>query len=182
MLTLTGAELALEYQWHYLVYAEGDSTEQELRAFHALEPRRDGVYLNYGAGSWSRTLKILRGEGWNVYGFEPHGDASPAGSEVISKRETLAGMRFDGIFSNNVLEHLRHPADELRAMSNLLNAGARMVHATPCFEYLYEYTRFHLFFYLGRSREMLGQQAGLTLDQFIKDDEFMACVWRKSTQ
>ena len=53
-----------------------------------------------------------------------------------------------------------------------------MAHATPCFEYLYEFTRFHLFFFLGRSRELLAKSAGLDLSEFSCDGEFMCAVMR----
>ena len=32
-------------------------------------------------------------------------------------------------------------------MSSLLPTGGMMSHATPCFEYRFEFTRFHLFFF-----------------------------------
>jgi len=173
---LSNAELSQEYEWHYSVYDEGDSTEQELRAFHALQPSRDGAYLNYGSGAWSRSIQILRAEGWNVLAFEPHDSASTGADYVISNRSLLSTMKFDGVFSNNVLEHLPQPVSELLYMRSLLKAGGRMSHATPCFEYLYEYTRFHLFFYLGRSRALLANQANLSITEYISDGEFMCCV------
>lgn len=175
MFSLTPEQLAEDYGWHYRAYAEADSTEQELRAFRALSPAREKTYLNYGAGRWSRCLEILRSEGWNVYGYEPHaGATSPA--HIVTDAKALAEMRFDGIFSNNVLEHLRNPIDELRRLKTLLRPAALMCHATPCFEYLYEYTRFHLFFYCGQSRNLLLEKADLKLQRFIADGEFMAVI------
>jgi len=108
MLDLTADELTLEYEQHYRVYQEGDSTAQELRAFHSLNPSREGTYLNYGAGAWSRSISELRADGWNVFAYEPHESAS-AGEHVITRAEQLEAMKFDGIFSNNVLEHFRNP-------------------------------------------------------------------------
>lgn len=173
MLRLTGAALSNEYEWHYRVYSEGDSTEQELRAFHSLAPRREGIYLNWGAGSWSTTLQILRAEGWNVHGYEPHESAADPGTHIISNPAALAAMHFDGIFSNNVLEHLRYPAATLIEMRERLKPGGIMAHATPCFEYRFEFTRFHLFFFLGRSRQLLAGQAGLRVLDFSADGDFM---------
>lgn len=176
MLRLSGAELSRDYEWHYQVFTEGDSTIQEVRAFHALMPERDGVYLNWGAGAWSKSVDVLRQDGWNVYGYEPHGSASASGPYLISDKAQLSAMRFDGIFSNNVLEHLRHPVRELTIMRDLLKNGGSMSHATPCFEYLYEFTRFHLFFYLGRSRSILADKAGLRIDDFVSEGEFMNII------
>lgn len=62
-------------------------------------------------------------------------------------------------------------------MKEILTADARMSHATPCFEYLYEYTRFHLFFYLGRSRTLLAEKAGLVVSDFVVDNEFMCALY-----
>ena len=180
MFRLSESELSQDYEWHYRVYSEGDSTEQELRAFHALAPSKEGIYLNYGAGAWSKTLQILRAEGWNVYAYEPHGSASTGEGHVITDRKTLAAMKFDGLFSNNVLEHLRYPVDELAFMRSLLKPAALMSHATPCFEYLYEYTRFHLFFFLGRSREVLARKTGLSICDFVVEGEFMNCIYKLS--
>ena len=194
MLRLSEAELSRDYEWHYRVFSEGDSTTQEVRAFHALAPEKNGVYLNWGTGAWSNTIDVLRQDGWNVYGYEPHGSASTSGPSsmsdnvygyklqdqastgspwLISDKEQLSAMRFDGIFSNNVLEHLRYPVRELSMMRDLLKAGGRMSHATPCFEYRYEFTRFHLFFYPGRSRSALAGKAGLRIDDFVSEGEFM---------
>lgn len=176
MFQLSSAELTQDYEWHYSIYEEGDSTEQELRAFHSLHPSREGTYLNYGAGAWSRSVQRLRDEGWNVFAFEPHGSASTAANYVISSRSVLSAMKFDGLFSNNVLEHFRQPISELSFMRSLLKPGGRMAHATPCFEYRYEYTRFHLFFFLGRSRALLAQNIGVSIKEFISDNEFICCV------
>lgn len=177
MLRLSETGLARDYEWHYRVFTEGDSTAQEVRAFHALQPRPDGIYLNWGAGAWSQTVDLLRQEGWQVYGYEPHGSATGGSPHCITDQQQLAAMRFDGIFSNNVLEHLRHPARDLAAMRALLRQGGRMSHATPCFEYLYEFTRFHLFFYPGRARATLAARAGLQIDATITDGEFINLVF-----
>jgi hypothetical protein len=177
MFELSPAELSQDYEWHYKVYEEGDSTEAELRAFHSLNPRRDGVYLNYGAGSWSRTVPLLREQGWNVFAYEPHGSAATDGEWLISSEAQMQHNQFDGIFSNNVLEHFRQPANDLHRMLAWLKPGAQMAHATPCFEYLFEYTRFHLFFFPGRSREVLARRAGLKIESFEVYGMFLNAVY-----
>ena len=179
MLEMTPAELTQEYEWHYKVYEEGDSTPAEIRAFHSLNPSRDGVYVNYGAGAWSRSVPQLREQGWNVHAYEPHASASDTEAWCISDEKQLKAMHFDGLFSNNVLEHLRNPANDLRRMMSMLKPGARMAHATPCYEYLYEFTRFHLFFFPGRSRELLASKSGLTIDSFEVDEHYMNCVFSR---
>lgn len=179
MLELSSAELSNDYQWHYKVFSEGDSTEAEMRTFFAMNPKKEGVYLNWGAGCWSKTLDLLRSEGWNVYGYEPFSSSPQQSPHLISSKKTMQLMRFDGIFSNNLLEHLKHPVDELIEMRSFLKEDGIMSHTTPCFEYLYEYTRFHLFFFLGRSTAILADKAGLSIKDFCKDGEFMNLLLHK---
>jgi len=64
-------------------------------------------------------------------------------------------------------------------MASLTKAGSLMSHATPCFDYKFEFTRFHLFFFLGRSREVLAKRAGLDVVSFEEDGNFMNWVLRK---
>ena len=173
MLSLSAEELANEYEWHYRVFSEGDSTEQELRAFHALNPERDKKYVNWGSGAWSHSIEVLRADGWQVFGYEPHGSASGEGDAILRSLAELNALKPSGIYSNNVLEHLRHPIDELKTMSSLLPAGGMMSHATPCFEYRFEFTRFHLFFFLGRSRNFLADRAGLKIVDYLADGDYM---------
>lgn len=177
MLQLTPAELSAEYDWHYRIFTEGDSTDQELRAFFALDPQPGGTYLNYGAGAWSRSVQQLRAQGWNILAYEPTQSAQQQVG-LITHPQELARHRFDGIYSNNVLEHLRHPVAELRHLASLLKPGGRMSHATPCFEYLYEYTRFHLFFFTGRSRLYLAEQAHLDICHTTQDGHYINAVYQ----
>ena len=179
MLSLSAEELTREYEWHYRVFSEGDSTEQELRAFYALKPERDKKYVNWGSGAWSRSIEILRADGWQVFGFEPHGSASGEGEAILRSVDDLIALKPDGIYSNNVLEHLRHPVDELKTMSSLLPPGGMMSHATPCYEYRFEFTRFHLFFFLGRSRAFLADRAGLKTVDYVADGDFMNLLLAK---
>jgi Methyltransferase domain len=178
MLSLSPQELTQEYEMHYRLYPEGDSTTNEIRAFHALQPSRQGKYLNYGAGGWSQSVSELRAQGWDVLAYEPHKSAA-GGAFEITDEATLASMRFDGIFSNNVLEHFQNPIAALRKMSALLTPTGRMSHATPCFQYLYEYTRFHLYFFPGRSLSFVARRADLKIDRFIEDGEYICALLSK---
>lgn len=175
MFQLSDDELSDEYDAHYRVYEDGDSTDHELRAFYALNPIRSGRYLNFGAGRWSATSALLRNQGWDVMSFDPYVSGS-SGSEAgaLQSWSDLNKLRFDGIFSNNVLEHLPDPVSTLRNLTRILEPGGQMVHATPCFEYLYEYTRFHLFFFTGKSADVLAQLAKLQMVEQIRDGEYMS--------
>lgn len=175
MFALDDELLDLEYRNLYRVYSESDSTLSSTRAFALLKPSRDGAYLDFGCGgTWTAAIQTLRDQGWNLRGFEP--SARHSSVDVLSRWAEIESLRFDGIYSHNVLEHLFDPVATTIRLRGLLNPGGRIVHVTPCFEYLYEYTRFHVFFFPGRAAEVLAARAGMRIVDRVRDGEFMACV------
>lgn len=168
--------VAADYRLLYEHYCEGDSTEAELRAFELLKPRRDGLYLNWGSGAWSGTVDKLRAEGYDVWGFEPN--AVTQSPFVVEHREGVSA-RFDGIFSNNVIEHFFDPAEMFRDMASLLKPRGTMVHASPCYAWSCAYTRFHVFFPVGDAPNALAKRTGFQLTQAIDDGEFRARIFAR---
>lgn len=160
MMALIGSRLGEEYRQSYSVYSESDCTMLEKRAFEALHPRKDGVYLNYGAGAWNRTTRELREAGYEVYDYEPYAPKA-ADPWVIRDPVELRKRKFDGIFSNDLIEHLTDPIRDLEDMKRLLKPGGEMVHCSGCYEYAFEYTRFHLFFFTGDSLRRVADAIGL---------------------
>ncbi len=173
-------EIDEDYRVHYLGYSEGDSSYKEEKAFRLLDPEKGKLYLNYGCGKWSKTLQKLRAEGYLVYGYEPYA-AENDNPYLITKKEELAKYRFDGIFSNDVLEHFIDPAEDLRFMKSLLmDEHSRMAHSTACYTYKYDYTRFHTHFFLGKSAEILAEKAGLEIvgrTEDLKDHDFICYIY-----
>ncbi len=167
MISLSKRQLAREYRELYWTYDEGDTTETELQTFHKLNPTKSGIYLNYGCGKWSKAIQILREEGFNILGYDPTAGRAKA-TFVISSETQLRNMKFDGLMSHNLLEHLQDPVTTLQFMKSLLNDGGLMVHATPCYRYEYEYSRFHLFFFTGNSVNVMAYRAGL----IVRDTEY----------
>ncbi len=172
-----------DYWVHYLGFSEGDSSYKETRAFHMLKPTKEGIYLNYGCGHWSKSLQKLRAEGYNVYGYEPY---SPDidNPYMITSKEQLKKMRFDGIYSNDLLEHLINPVEDLKFMSTLLlDSKSKMSHCTACYIYKYEYTRFHTHFFVGDSVKVLAEKSGLEIVDFCDDmdaNDFICYVYKPS--
>ncbi|MBQ8189512.1 MAG: class I SAM-dependent methyltransferase [Lachnospiraceae bacterium] len=170
-----------DYWVHYLGFKEGDSTEKEIRAFKMLNPSKEKVYLNYGCGSWSKSVELLREEGYQVYGFEPYA-ADIDNPYIIGGKENIKDMRFDGIFSNDLLEHLINPIEDLQFMKTLLlKPGALMAHSTGCFEYVHEITRFHTHFFTGESANILADKAGFEIVEKcddLKENDFICCVFK----
>lgn len=163
-----------DYCVHYLGFSESDASYKEERAFYMLKPEKEKVYLNYGCGHWSNTLQDLREQGYQVYGYEPY---SPEEDNpyMITDKDELMKMRFDGIFSNDLLEHLMNPVRDLKEMTDiLLDKDSKMSHCTSCYTYKYEYTRFHTCFFLGDSVKCMSEKAGLRIlekcDDIVEND------------
>lgn len=181
---LTQKEKDEDYLIHYFGFDEGDVHEKEMRAFYMLEPKKTGVYLDWGCGRWSHVVKALREKGYDIYGYEPYagGDEDP---HIFSDINILSSMRFDGIFSNDLLEHLIDPVEDMKTMKNMLrDPRSGICHSTTCYEYMYEYTRFHTHFFTGRSNEVLAERAGLTILKYVnelhapdKDSDFICCLY-----
>jgi hypothetical protein len=168
MLRLAPEELAREYRDVYSIFDEGSTTKDEVSAFQYLYPERGCSYLNYGAGKWSKAIEALRAHGFDIVGFDRYEGAR---EHVISDEAALRRMRFDGIMSHNLLEHLVDPVAEMRFMRSLLrDEHSRIVHATSCFRYEVECSRFHLFFFPGRSPEVLAQKAGMRVEHTANPD------------
>lgn len=173
--TQSPSEFDDDYTVHYTGYREGDSTEKEKRAFFLLNPTKQGAYLNYGCGSWSQTMKDLRSQGYQVYGYEPY-SKDIDNPYIITDRNELKRMRFNGIFSNDVLEHFADPVSELIFMKSLLaTPEAMMSHCTGCYHYKYEYTRFHMFFFTGNAVPVMCRRAGLSVVDEVDDQEADFC-------
>ena len=168
MLDLSDQMLSADYRLLYETYAEANSLEAESRAFQACDPVPGGAYLNWGCGAWSETVETLRASGWDVWGYEP---SIPTKSPFVVQHDGEISAKFDGIFSNNVIEHFRDPVAEFRTMASHLKRGGRMTHATACYEMRYANTRFHTAFYLGNAVDMLAARAGLRVVGREKDQE-----------
>lgn len=167
MLNLSEELFANDYKTHYSVYSEGDSTQREIQVFRQLEPQKEGIYLDWGVGAWSTVISTLREEGYQVYGYDPY---APVDSEyIITSEDKLKTMKFDGIFSHDLLEHLKDPVGTFRIFSEILRPNGKMIHATACYDYVYEYTRFHLFFYTGTSIEEICRRTGFVVEDIDRD-------------
>lgn len=177
-LDLDEAFVGKDYQVLYSRYAEGDSTENELRAFSSLRAEPDGRYLDWGAGGgWNRTLETLTAGGWNIVAHEPNAGAAITASGAQVWDGVSGG--FDGIFSNNVIEHFRDPVAQFHAFHALLKPGAKMAHASPCYDYCFAFTRFHSVFLLGRSPHVLAERSGFTVVDSERDGEYINYVFQR---
>lgn len=173
-LELPSGVMEADYKLLYETYQEADSTAGEIRTFKSLDPKPGGIYLNWGSGLWSGAIDRLRAEGWDVWGFEPNTNVNHP--NVVTQRDQVSGP-FDGLFSHNVIEHLRDPAAAFAEFHHLLKPGGRMAHASPCYAWAYPWTRFHVFFPLDRAPEALAERTGFTVTGKIDDGEFRVRIF-----
>lgn len=153
--------LSSDYELLYSVYAEGETTEYQKKAFFARNPEKGKNYLNFACGNWSQGTKDLSELGWQVYGYEPHlPDQHP---KIMRKFSDLNAFEFDGIFTHNFIEHLQHPLAQFKSWNAMLKVGDKMAHSSACFEWLFDHSNFHLFYFLGRSLSLLAERTGFEI-------------------
>lgn len=149
-------------------YKDVDNTMSEINTFNYLNPIVGAHYLNWGSGSTSSTSKVLKGKGYTLFAYDPFNPLSAGNDLYISN---VNNMKFDGIMSHNLLEHLQNPVNTLIQMKSLLkNHACKMVHSTPCYRYEYEWTKFHLFFFVGKSLDIICKLTGLSYSKTNNSD------------
>ena len=176
---VTGAPsglLSADYGLLYEDDQEGDGTRTERRAFDLLGHPPDRPVLNWGCGRWSRCIDELRAEGYDAWGYEP--SASDGSPFVVSERGSISPV-FGGLFSNNVIEHMVRPVEEFRYLHSILRPGARMAHASPCHEWRYAASRYHVFFPLGDSPRVLAERTGFRAVERVAEGEFIAWIYER---
>jgi 2-polyprenyl-3-methyl-5-hydroxy-6-metoxy-1,4-benzoquinol methylase len=71
--------------------------------------------------------------------------------------------QYDGIMTNDFLEHVQDPEAFFKECANLLVPSGKMAHSTGCYDYVYEFSPFHLFFFCGESVQRLIARTGFRL-------------------
>ena len=164
LIDMSFPDLMETYNQLYKTYDEGANTDGEVEIAKQIFKSNDGVYLDFGCGRWSTSIGMLRANGYNVFGYEPCIEATGGNGKYVINLEKMKTMMFDGIYSFNVLEHLQHPIEDMKMLRNILKPGARMIHSTPCYQYAYEYSRWHLYFFVGKSIDFLCEKSGLEIE------------------
>jgi 2-polyprenyl-3-methyl-5-hydroxy-6-metoxy-1,4-benzoquinol methylase len=91
-----------------------------------------------------------------VINYEPF-----VNKNAVQSQSDLKIGSFDGLISHNLLEHLQDPVKALLEMKSYIKPGVPMFHSTPCWDYSYQFSEFHLFFFVGNSVNVMAQRAGL---------------------
>lgn len=97
--------------------------------------------LDFGAGS-GRFARRLAERGFEVHAVEPdaalRAGMAPAGIRAVASLDELEeGLRFDGIYTVNVLEHVEDDLSLLRAFHARLVPGGRLFGYVPAFRLLF---------------------------------------------
>jgi hypothetical protein len=93
---------------------------------------------------------------------------------IVSRKEIIT-TGFAGIFSNNVIEHLLRPVDEFRYFHRILAPSGLMAHASPCYQYCYEFSRFD-------APHVLAERSGFRVIHYEEDGESRNCVFQRSNR
>jgi hypothetical protein len=183
LLFLPKPDMSELYRLYYLLYEEGVTVSAQEKTFYLLNPAFDGAYLNYGCGYWQEGVQRLRAVQWQVWGFDPHLSehrrAELHSLGLVISLDQLPHRQFSGLFSHNFIEHTQDPFELFQTLRTLLAPGAAMAHSTPCYEYLFEFSPFHLFFFTGRSIEALAARSGFTIEQSYATDSRTPALFQK---
>jgi hypothetical protein len=142
-------------------YKAPDPVNKEIKILQMLSPQKNKTYLNWGGGGFSTTLLHAKKMGYTLYSYDPYIHDPSGTSEFITDINIIKNMKFDGIISNDLIEHLQNPVEEFIFMRSLLNINSVMIHSTPCYKYCFEWSKFHLFFFEGRSINVLAHNASM---------------------
>jgi hypothetical protein len=183
LIQCTPAELGTLYELLYSFYSEGATQRFQEKTFYMMNPSSHADYLNYACGDWIAGVDRLRAYGWRIWGFEPFQQvSSPA---ILNDYESLMQRTYAGLMSNNYLEHVQYPAAFFNECFKLIVPGGKMAHSTACYEYIYEYSPFHLYFPCGDSVRKLAQRTNFRIlgeqriDQEHKDCSYICVLFEK---
>ena len=150
-LEMSKSEISEDYKDLYSYYKEGNTSSYILHVINKINLGKDKIYLDYACGNNSDTLNLLNTNNYNTYGYDAYVDNNHP--KFINNMND--NNKFDIIYSNNYIEHVINPYEDLNKLLNLLNINGKLVLITSCWEYCYEITHYHTFFFLGRSIKYL---------------------------
>jgi hypothetical protein len=160
--------LSEDYKMLYSYYKEGETSIYQKMAFEALNGLKNKKYLNYACGTWKDGISELLKLGWDIYGFEPN---LPLQHENIKVNvDDLADIEFDGLFTHNFIEHIQNPIKMFTTWNKMLKVGDIMVHSSACFKWKFDFSNFHIFFFLGESLDILAKRTGFKVIGYIEHE------------
>ena len=157
-LSLSEEEINNDYQDAYSYFAEGDNVKYQLDSLNSINifQNKKLSYLDYACGI-GNMIPILKNMGYNIYGYDKY----VKGTNVINN---IDNMKFDVIYSNNFIEHVINPIEDIKKILNNLNSNGYLIFISDCIdEYMVEYTHFHTYYYTGNSFNILCDKLNLDI-------------------
>jgi len=157
---LKSENLGYYYDLAYSFYVEGETAGMQRDVLLALKPTKTGKYLNYACGIvWDRALRHFI----NIYDFDVYGydfTIKEPNDRLFNKIDD--SMIFDGLCSNNYIEHLQKPYKQFCEWNRMLKVGANMVHQ-GCFGYDVGFTPFHILYLSEKGLKIICEKTGFEL-------------------
>jgi len=169
VLSLSQDELIQDYKDTYSYFNEGTTDIWFINLFtDILKFPKNKKILDYGSGSTLKYHNVLNNQGFNI--------------DVYDKflfSYNLEKNYYDIVFSHNVIEHLINPVDDVNEMLNYLKHDGILVISSPCWNYCYEFTHFHTFFFVNRSVEILISKLNLLLLDNIETNDTIIKIFKR---
>jgi hypothetical protein len=157
-INLSEEEIRNDHDDLYSYYSEGDTTPYIIENLNSLElfKNKKLSYLDYACGIGS-VLPIFKNNGYNICGY----DYYVKNQNVLNN---IDNMKFDVIYTNNFIEHVTNPIEDIKKILQHLNNDGYLIIISDCFdEYKIEYTHYHLYFYTGNSFNILCEKLNLNI-------------------
>lgn len=157
-LRLSEEEINNDYQDTYIYFNEGNNTNIQLDCLNSIHIFQDKnlSYLDYACGV-GNVIEILKNKGYNICGYDKY----VKNKNVLNN---VDNMKFDVIYSNNFIEHLIHPLEDIKKMLTILNDNGYLIFMSDCIdEYIIEFTHFHTYYYTGDSFNILCDKLNLDI-------------------
>jgi hypothetical protein len=101
--------------------------------------------------------KGVKKQGYNIYGYDKY-------VKETNVLNNIDNMKFDVIYSNNFIEHLINPLEDIKKMLNNLNSNGYLIFISDCIdEYMVEFTHYHTYYYTGNSFTILCDKLNLDI-------------------
>jgi SAM-dependent methyltransferase len=179
-LNLSEIEISKDYQDVYTFFQEADTTNyiiESLKSVNCIDDKNK-TYLDFACGDKNNIILRLKEDGYNIYGYDKY-----TNNQTYIMKE-LEDKKFDVIFSNNYIEHVIDPINDIKFILDHLNEDGKLVLISSCFEYAIEYTHYHTFFFIGKSLDILCEKVGMKLIeskklQFTSNDFTYVKVFQK---
>jgi SAM-dependent methyltransferase len=157
-LNLSEDEIEKDHSDTYSYFQEGDTTNSIINSLESIEifKNKELSYLDYACGI-GMMIPIFEKKGYNIYGYDKY-------VKNINVLENIDNLKFDVIYSNNFIEHLINPIDDIKKMVEHLNDNGYLILISDCIdEYKVEFTHFHTYYYVGRSFNILCEKLNLNI-------------------